>query len=85
MYLVTLIGSLVQVYTFMIFVYVLFSWFPSKTGILGDINNALATFCDPYLNIFRKIVPPIGSVIDISPIIALLTLQIGANLLIAIL
>lgn len=31
---------------------------------------------DPFLNIFRGIIPPIGGVLDISPIIAIVLLQI---------
>ena len=31
---------------------------------------------DPFLNIFRGIIPPIGGMLDISPIIALILLQI---------
>jgi YggT family protein len=31
---------------------------------------------DPFLNIFRGIIPPIGGVLDISPILAIILLQI---------
>ena len=36
---------------------------------------------DIYLNIFRKFIPPIG-MIDISPIVAILALQLIQNLII---
>lgn len=31
---------------------------------------------DPFLNIFRGIIPPIGGVLDISPILAIILLQV---------
>ena len=49
------LSSLVDVYTMIIFVYVLMSWIPTKRGILADIDNVLAKICDPYLNLFREI------------------------------
>ncbi len=72
---------LVDVYTLIIFVYVLMSWIPSKRGILADIDNVLARLCDPYLNLFKKLIPPIGGMIDISPILAILVLQLAVRVL----
>jgi YggT family protein len=34
-----------------------------------------STVCDPYLNIFRGIIPPIGGTLDLSPILAFLVLN----------
>jgi uncharacterized protein YggT (Ycf19 family) len=31
---------------------------------------------DPYLNFFRRFIPPIGGVMDISPIVAFFTLNL---------
>lgn len=66
---------LVDVYTMLIFVYVLMSWTPVKKGWIEDIDRVLGKICDPYLNLFRKFIPPIGGMIDISPIIAIIALQ----------
>ena len=77
----SIIVKLVDVYTFIIFVYVLMSWIPMKRGVLADIENVLGKLCDPYLNLFRKIIPPIGGMIDISPIIAIIALQLLVRLL----
>ena len=76
-----LLSSLVDVYTMIIFVYVLMSWMPTKRGILADIDNVLAKICDPYLNLFRKFIPPLGGMVDVSPIVALLVLQFGLRLI----
>lgn len=80
---VTLIGILVQVaefYEWLIIAYVLLSWFP-VSGVFADIRRALATLVEPYLGLFRRIIPPIG-MIDISPIVAILVLQVAVRLLV---
>lgn len=80
-----LIVSLADLYSLIIFVYCLMTWIPSYSGIIGDIRNVLARICDPYLNIFRRIIPPIGGMVDISPILALLVLQFGVRFIVALL
>ena len=76
-----IIIQLVNVYTFLIFIYVLMSWIPFRGGVLGDIYRVLGRICDPYLNLFRRFIPPIGGMVDVSPIVAFLVLQFGARLL----
>lgn len=76
-----IISQLVNVYIFIIFVYVLMSWIPNPTGVIGDIYRALGTLCDPYLNLFKKYIPPIGGVVDISPIVAIIVLELAVQLL----
>lgn len=80
-----LIVSLSDVYSMLIFVYVMLSWFPTDRGILADINTVFGKICDPYLNLFKKFIPPIGGMVDVSPIVALLVLQFGVRLLIGLL
>ncbi|ANH78569.1 YggT family protein [Candidatus Chlamydia sanziniae] len=65
--------TLINVYSFLILVYILASWVP-------DCHRAswyqfVCKLVGPYLNLFRKIIPRIGF-IDISPVIALLCLGI---------
>lgn len=76
-----LLVSLSDAYCMIIFVYVLLSWFPTDRGILADINSVLAKICDPYLNLFKRLIPPIGGMVDITPIIALLVLQFVTRLI----
>ncbi len=80
-----LIYSLADVYTMIIFVYVLMSWIPNTTGVIGDIYRVLGKVCDPFLDLFRRFIPPIGGMVDISPIVALLVLQFGVRLIVGIL
>ncbi len=71
-----LIIGLANAYTTIIFVYVIMSWIPNSTGIVGDIYRVLGKICDPYLNLFKRLIPPIGGMVDVTPIIALLVLQL---------
>lgn len=77
--------SLANVYSTILFVYVLMSWIPSMGGIIGDIYTILGRICDPYLNLFRRFIPPIGGMVDISPIFALLVLQFAVRLIVNLL
>ncbi|MBQ9002413.1 MAG: YggT family protein [Eggerthellaceae bacterium] len=82
----SIIVSLANAYTVIIFVYVLMSWLPDTTnGVIGQVYRALGTLCEPYLGLFRRFIPPIGGMIDISPIVALLVLQFVVRLIIGIL
>lgn len=81
----SLIISLSNAYTTVIFIYVLMSWIPTNAGIVGDIYRVLGKICDPYLNLFKRLIPPIGGVVDITPIIALLVLQFVVRLIVNIL
>jgi YggT family protein len=47
------------------------TWFPAAPQ---QIVYPLATICDPYLNLFRGIIPPLGG-IDLSPILAFTALN----------
>lgn len=76
-----LILSVAEIYSFAIVVYVLFSWFPAPRGVIADVYAALGKLCDPYLNLFKRLIPPIGGMVDVTPIVALLVLQFGASLI----
>lgn len=66
------ISVLEQIYTYMIIGYILLSWFPNARE--SFIGNLLGKLTEPYLGIFRRIIPSIGP-IDISPVVALIALQ----------
>ncbi len=85
MMLKNLIVSLANAYSTVIFVYVLMSWIPTNQGIVADIYRILGKICDPYLDLFKKFIPPIGGMIDITPIIALVVLQFVVRLVVNIL
>lgn len=77
-----LIISLLNVYTIIIFVYCIFSWFPiPRDGVLADVNNFLARLSEPFLGLFRKLIPPIGGAVDITPILGFVVLQLVISLI----
>lgn len=80
-----LLIGLTNAYTTIIFAYVIMSWIPNSTGIVGDIYRVLGKICDPYLNLFRRLIPPIGGMVDITPIFALLVLQLVVRFVVGIL
>ena len=72
MILIEIIDLLFWVYLIMLFVRILGSWIP-------ELHNTrfmmfIAFYTDPYLNIFRRVIPPLG-MLDISPIVAFLALS----------
>jgi YggT family protein len=77
----SLIITLADAYSLVIFVYVMMSWIPTSGGIVADVYSALGRVCEPYLSLFRRLIPPIGGMVDITPIIALLVLQFGVRLI----
>lgn len=79
-----LIITLADTYSMVIFVYVMMSWIPMSSGIVVDVYRALGKICDPYLDLFRRFIPPIGGMVDVSPIVALLVLQFGVRLLVSL-
>lgn len=71
-----------QIYTFIIIGYVLLSWLPNaRESFIGDILSKLV---EPYLSPFRRLIPPIGGMLDISPIVALFALRFIAMGLIGV-
>ncbi|MGM7720289.1 YggT family protein [uncultured Metabacillus sp.] len=68
----SVIRTLLTFYSYAIIVYILLSWFPGARE--SGFGQFLAKICEPYLEPFRKIIPPLG-MIDISPIVAILALR----------
>jgi uncharacterized protein YggT (Ycf19 family) len=75
------LGALILVYILIIFAHILLqlifsfggripyaAWSTALIGFLRDVS-------EPYLGLFRRFIPPIGP-IDISPLVAVLVLQI---------
>jgi YggT family protein len=70
------------VYGLLILVYILMSWFRLPySPTLERAQRFLYDVCDPYLKLFRRFIPPFGP-IDLSPMVALITLSVVSRLLI---
>jgi YggT family protein len=76
---ISVIKTVFIAYTLMILGRILGSWIPNIQG--HPVIRFLAYYTDPYLNLFRKIIPPIGGVLDLSPLLAFLALQILEGLI----
>jgi YggT family protein len=79
---ITTVTNFIQLYLILIFVRILLSWFQTAEWA-GNVISFLAPITDPYLNIFRSIIPPLGG-IDFSAILAIFVLQLIPQLLISI-
>jgi YggT family protein len=76
------VTNFIQLYLILIFVRILLSWFQTAEWA-GNVISFLAPITDPYLNIFRSFIPPLGG-IDFSAILAIFVLQLIPQLLISI-
>jgi YggT family protein len=75
----------IWVYVLLIFAYVLMSWVRLPYSIwLQRIQRFLYDVCDPYLRLFRRILPPLGP-LDLSPMVAVIVLFIVGRVVIALL
>ncbi|CAM3697263.1 YggT family protein [Mesobacillus zeae] len=68
--------NLIEIYQWTLIIYILMSWFPNARETA--IGQFLARICEPYLDPFRRIIPPLG-MIDISPIVAFLVLNFATK------
>ena len=76
--LITILITIVQAYSFLMFVWVLLSWLPDmqRTRFYRFLEKLFVPFLEP----FRRIIPPING-IDISPLIGFFILHMLTSLL----
>lgn len=68
------VANLFYFYYILIILRIFLSWIPSIDWYRQPFE-LIKNLCDPFLNIFRGVIPPIG-MLDVSPIIAIVLLQI---------
>lgn len=73
MYLAIVIHWIFLLYMGFLLVRIIGSWFPAFAD--HRIMHFLAFYTDPFLNLFRRFIPPIG-MLDLSPILAFFSLEI---------
>jgi len=83
------VGALFLVYIILILIRVLMSWIPRMpyNPALRAVLDFIVETTDPYLNLFRRIIPPIGGGgfgLDLSPMIAIIVLYILRVLVVAL-
>ena len=83
------LGTLIGVYTLIILAYIVinlifaFGVRPGYHRWVDTVLTFLRDVSEPFLSIFRKFIPPLGPV-DLSPIVAILALQIVGGLIIGV-
>jgi YggT family protein len=81
------VDALFLVYVVLIFVRILMSWIPRipRSATLRPVLDFITETTDPYLNLFRRFIPPIGSggmSMDVSPIVAIIVLLVAERLIV---
>ena len=70
----TFIDVFIYVYIILILAYIITSWVRLPySPWLNRIQRFLYDVCEPYLRLFRRILPPLGP-LDLSPMVAVLVL-----------
>jgi YggT family protein len=70
------VSVFVGVYVLLIFAYIIASWVPGGgSPTLERVRQFLYDVCEPYLRIFRRVIPSFGP-LDVSPIVAVLALYV---------
>jgi YggT family protein len=77
--LISTLATFTQIYTVLLIIRVLLTWFPTINWY-NQPFSALSQITDPYLNLFRSFIPPLGG-IDFSPMLAILLLQFLGSLI----
>ncbi|WP_106497693.1 YggT family protein [Lentibacillus sp. Marseille-P4043] len=69
-----ILDTAIVIYSYALIVYIFMSWFPGARE--SAFGTFLAKITEPYLEQFRKIIPPLG-MIDLSPIVAIFVLYLA--------
>ena len=84
------VNTLFLVYIVLIFIRIVMTWIPRMP--YSRVLNAVLTFVrdvtDPYLNIFRRILPPVRlgpAALDLSPMIGIFVLIVVQGLVVSLL
>jgi YggT family protein len=83
------VDALFLVYMILIFARILLSWIPRipYNPVLSAVIGFIQDVTDPYLRLFRRIIPPLGGggfALDLSPIIAIFVLIIARGIIVGV-
>ena len=83
------VNTLALVYLILIFIRILMSWIPRMpyNRYLAAFLKFVSDVTDPYLNLFRRILPPVrmgGAGLDLSPIVATFVLIIVSQIVVGL-
>jgi YggT family protein len=83
------LSTLIYVYTLLIVLYIVvqllfaFGVKPPYSRANDAVLSFLRDVCEPYLRIFRRVIPMVGS-FDFSPIVAIIVLSLVGNLIVSL-
>ena len=83
------VDTLILVYLILIFIRIILTWIPRipYNPVLSAVIKFVTDVTDPYLNLFRRILPPVRlgpGAIDLSPIVATFVLIIIRGILVGL-
>jgi YggT family protein len=83
------VDTLILVYLILIFIRIILTWIPRipYNPVLSAVIKFVTDVTDPYLNLFRRILPPVRlgpGAIDLSPIVATFVLIIIRGILVSL-
>ena len=83
------VGAVFLVYLVLIIIRVLLSWIPRMpyNRALNGVVRFIEEVTDPYLNVFRRFLPPVGGgafALDLSPILAIILLIIAQQVVVGL-
>jgi YggT family protein len=73
------LAQFLQIYIVLLIIRILLTWFPTVDWVTPPFSW-LSQITDPYLNLFRSIIPPLGGM-DLSPMLAILLLQVVSGII----
>jgi YggT family protein len=77
--LINTLSNFLQIYALLLIIRILLTWFPTVDW-MNQLAGFLSPITDPYLDIFRSFIPPVGGM-DFSPMLAILVIQILSSLI----
>jgi YggT family protein len=83
------VAALFIVYFILIFIRILLSWVPRMpyNRALQGAVRFVEEVTDPYLNVFRRFIPPIGGggfALDLSPMLAMILLYVVGAIVVGV-
>jgi YggT family protein len=87
------VSSLFTVFLILIIIRIVISWVITARGslpynpVLAAIVGFVESAVDPYLNLFRRFLPPVGGgrmALDLSPILGILVLVIAQGIVVGL-
>ena len=83
------VSALFTVYIVLIFIRILMSWIPRlpDNAAVQAVAGFTRDVTDPYLNLFRRVLPPIGAggmALDLSPVIGVILLLVLQGVVVGI-